>query len=132
MKNKLLFMRLYGQTLIRKIRNEFAHNIQGCDFNHTSIFSRIQELDKSSQTLAKINIMEGNSENDNKEPRNIFLHTCSWMLSELKNKFERTEPLIASNKEFGYIEIETIRDFKKFLDKEHPDVLMKKNKNESK
>jgi DNA-binding MltR family transcriptional regulator len=59
-------------NLIRKIRNEFAHNIQGCDFNHTSIYSRIQELDKSSQTVAKLNIMEGKSENENKEPRNLL------------------------------------------------------------
>ncbi|MCU4177864.1 MltR family transcriptional regulator [Carboxylicivirga sp. N1Y90] len=116
-------------NLIRKIRNEFAHNIQGCDFSHTGILSRIQELDKSSQTVAKLNIMESKSENENKEPRNIFLQTCSWMLSELQNKLEKGEPLLASEREFGYIEIETIRDFKKFLDKEHPEVFVKKAEN---
>ncbi|NJB84173.1 hypothetical protein [Wenyingzhuangia aestuarii] len=104
-------------NLIRKIRNEFAHNIQGCDFNHSGILSRIQELDKSSQTVSKLNIMKGLKETEDKDSRNIFLQTCSWMLTEIQNKIEKLTPLSQASMEFGYIEIETIRDFKKFIDK---------------
>ena len=32
--------------LIRKIRNEFAHNISGCSFNHASVRSRVWEITK--------------------------------------------------------------------------------------
>ena len=104
-------------NLIRKIRNEFAHNIQGCDFNHSGILSRIQELEKSSQTVAKLNIMKGLKESEDNDARNIFLQTCSWMLAEIQNKIEKLKPLTQATMEFGYIEIETIRDFKKFIDK---------------
>jgi DNA-binding MltR family transcriptional regulator len=114
-------------NLIRKIRNEFAHNIQGCDFNHTSIFSRVQELDKSSQTVSKINIMEGVKQDEKKDSRNIFLQTCSWMLSSIQSKTSELNPISPSNREFGYIELETIIDFKKFLDEKYPEIFKKNN-----
>ena len=104
-------------NLIRKIRNEFAHNIQGCDFTHTGIQSRVQELDKSSDTIAKLNIMENKDPGFDKNPRRIFLQTCSWMLSSIHNKIEKLEPLSAITREFGYLDTETVSDFKKFIDK---------------
>ncbi len=112
-------------NLIRKIRNEFAHNIQGCNFKHTNILSRIQELDKSSQTVKKINIMEGN---EKIEPRNIFLLTCSWMLSAIQNKITELTSITPAGREFGYIEIATVTDFKKFLDEKYPEAFAKKKK----
>jgi DNA-binding MltR family transcriptional regulator len=115
-------------NLIRKIRNEFAHNIQGCDFNHSGILSRIQELEKSSQTVAKLNIMKGLKESEDNDARNIFLQTCSWMLAEIQNKIEKLKPLTQATMEFGYIEIETIRDFKKFIDKRQKEEAEKKDK----
>ncbi len=33
--------------IIRKIRNEFAHNIHGCDFEHSSVKQRVLTLVKS-------------------------------------------------------------------------------------
>jgi hypothetical protein len=34
--------------LIRKIRNEFAHNISGCNFNNETVHRRVLELRRSS------------------------------------------------------------------------------------
>lgn len=102
-------------NLIRKIRNEFAHNIQGCDFMHSSIQSRIQELDKSSEILLKLNVMDKKSDDHEKNPRRVFLMVCSWMLTSIHNKIDRLEPLKSPDKEFGYIDSAVIKDFRKFL-----------------
>jgi DNA-binding MltR family transcriptional regulator len=115
-------------NLIRKIRNEFAHNIQGCDFNHTAIYSRIQELEKSSQTVSKLNVMEGLKQDEKKDSRNIFLQTCSWMLSAIQSKISELNPISPAKREFGYLELDTIIDFKKFLDEKHPELFKKEDK----
>ena len=39
--------------IIRKIRNDFAHNITGCSFEDTSVRSRIIELNRSSLIIDK-------------------------------------------------------------------------------
>ena len=109
-------------NLIRKIRNEFAHNIQGCDFGHSSIQSRIQELDKSSETIAKLNVMNGDNEDFDRNPRRTFLMTCSWMLTSIHNKIDKLEPLSAPSKEFGYLESSVVKDFKKFLDEKEKEL----------
>ena len=62
---------------IRKIRNDFAHNIAGCSFEDSTVRSRITELVRSSRMIEKY-----------PEARSTFLRgargdfqmTVSWML----------------------------------------------------
>lgn len=101
-------------NLIRKIRNEFAHNIQGCDFSHSGIRSRVLELNKSSNIMDKVSVF---ADKVDKSSRNSFLHICSWMLTSIHNKIERIVPLTQAKTEFGYISEGILKDFKKFIDK---------------
>lgn len=115
-------------NLIRKIRNEFAHNIQGSDFNHSSIRSRVSEINKSSNIIDKMSAFDTNID---RSLRNCFLQSCSWMLTSIHNKIEEVKPISASKKEFGYVDTDIIKDFKKFLD-ENPHLLKKKDELEIK
>jgi hypothetical protein len=66
--------------LVRRIRNDFAHNVTGCNFTDGSIQSRVVELTKS-QDVPK-------SQNDYRKtlpegPRGDFQITCSWLSWQL-------------------------------------------------
>ena len=63
--------------IIRKIRNDFAHNITGCSFEDSSVRSRITELNRSSGIIdrnpdTRKTFVEG--------VRGDFQMSVSWML----------------------------------------------------
>lgn len=86
--------------LFRKIRNEFAHNIQGCTFSNSSVHSRIIELVKSSGLIDRNPIKR--KESFPTGTRGDFLMTSSWMLWVLNNKIEDSKPLNPAYEEWGY------------------------------
>ena len=85
--------------LVRKIRNEFAHNIQGCTFETGTVRSRILELAKSSGLIernprARATFPEG--------CRGDFLLVASWMLYSLNQRIEESSALTEAHLEWGY------------------------------
>jgi DNA-binding MltR family transcriptional regulator len=90
-------------NLIRKIRNEFAHNIQGCNFEHSGVMSRVQEL------INSCSIIKYDSKTKETFPdghRGDFLLICSWMLWSIHSKIEEIQPLENCEDEMGYLEEE--------------------------
>jgi DNA-binding MltR family transcriptional regulator len=86
--------------LFRKIRNEFAHNIQGCNFSNSSVHSRIIELAKSSGFIERH--PKTRKDNFPSGPRGDFLIISSWMLWVLNEKIESSKSLIVAPEEWGY------------------------------
>lgn len=84
--------------LIRRIRNEFAHNIHGGSFEDSAVKSRVMELYKGQ---AYVNKGTG-SVMYPKGPRGDFLIVCMWMVWVLTSRVERTTPLEEAPLEFGF------------------------------
>jgi hypothetical protein len=84
--------------LIRRIRNEFAHNIHGCSFEDSAIKSRVLELYKSqnykSESLGSVQNAKGS--------RGDFFTVCLWMIWHLNCQMEKTKALAEANLEFGF------------------------------
>ncbi len=87
--------------LIRRIRNEFAHNVQGCSFEAGAVRARVLELAKSSQLLERIPIIRAAHPAG---PRGDFLLIASWMLYSLNQKIETCCALSEADEEWGYDE----------------------------
>ena len=85
--------------LIRKARNEFAHNVTGCNFASSSIRNRIVELTRSSGIVERAP-NKRNSLPDG--PRGDFQITVSWILWSLWNQVESIIGIKPANEEFGY------------------------------
>lgn len=98
-------------NLIRKIRNEFAHNIHGCSFEHSSVKSRVHELSKSSSISTKLPVMRKSFPPGT---RGEFLVNASWMIWCLTNKTEKVNSLSECGIEFGYIDVDEKELFKKY------------------
>jgi DNA-binding MltR family transcriptional regulator len=84
--------------LVRRIRNDFAHNIQGCSFDDAKVKSRIVELNNSHGIITR-------SPKQFKKPlsvRHQFLEGLSWMIWHLENIIDETESLKPCEEEFGY------------------------------
>ena len=84
--------------LIRKIRNEFAHNIHGCSFDDARVRSRIVELNNSHGIINR-------STDYYLEPlstRDQFLQAASWMTYYLNKKIEETIAITPALEEWGY------------------------------
>jgi DNA-binding MltR family transcriptional regulator len=90
-------------NLIRKIRNEFAHNIHGCSFEHSSVVSRVHELSRSSNMSSKFSNVRGNMPSGT---RGEFLINCSWMLWNLAEETKSIDALTEANLEFGYLDFD--------------------------
>lgn len=84
--------------LIRRIRNEFAHNIHGGSFEDTGVKSRVMELYKG-QTYT--NKATGSALHP-KGARGDFLTVCMWMVWVLTSRIERTTPMKEAPLEFGF------------------------------
>jgi hypothetical protein len=85
--------------LIRKIRNEFAHNVHGCNFESGGVRARVLELAKSSQLLERNVKLRGQFPAG---PRSDFLLIASWMLYALNDRIERSVALKEAPEEWGY------------------------------
>lgn len=84
--------------LIRKIRNEFAHNIHGCSFDDARVSSRIVELSKSHGIITR---------SKHKYPkvpsaRDQFLLGASWMTYHLTQEIKDTQSIQPKSEEWGY------------------------------
>lgn len=101
-------------NLIRKIRNEFAHNIHGCSFGHSSIVDRVHELSRSSKMSEK---SPGVRKSMPKGARGEFLISCSWMLWSLSEKIKQIEALQEGSLEFGYFTFDDRNENKKKANK---------------
>lgn len=83
--------------LIRKIRNEFAHNIHGGSFDDTAVKSRVMELYRS-QSFRSDNAGKLAASG----PRGDFLLVCSWMLWFIHSQVELSTPIKSAVPEFGF------------------------------
>jgi DNA-binding MltR family transcriptional regulator len=86
--------------LVRKIRNEFAHNIQGATFSSTAIKTRILELAKSHGISERGPVWR--RKHFPAGDRGEFLVSVSWMLWTLHNKVENLRGVRECDLEWGY------------------------------
>ena len=88
-------------NIIRDIRNDFAHDIEGCSFENSSVKDRVGELMKSS-TIA-VRKPDIRSKSFPRGPRGDFEMTISWILWSLREELENTKPMESYVIEFGYL-----------------------------
>ncbi len=87
--------------LIRRIRNEFAHNIEQCSFANAAVKSRMVELKRSSAVLGHI---EWDVTRFPPEARGEFAAIVSWMLWYLASRVQRITAIRPASLEWGYDE----------------------------
>ena len=92
--------------IIRRIRNEFAHNIVGCSYDAPSVRSRIIELNRSSGHIDRCPKTRKNFPDG---PRGDLQFSISWMLWSLTSDLEIVVPIQSAEPEFGYTEGEKRR-----------------------
>lgn len=90
--------------LIRKIRNDFAHNIHGCSLDQPEVGQRISQLCASSKMINELpelrdKFTEGGI---GKGARGDFLMIVSWMLYHLVSLSEKIKPLKCADLEAHY------------------------------
>lgn len=88
--------------LIRRIRNEFAHNVSGCTFDSGPVNSRCLELAKSSGFIDRHQKTRAREFPDG--TRGNFLIIASWMLYSLNSKVENAVAIPPAEPEWGYDE----------------------------
>ena len=76
--------------MVRRIRNEFSHNVTGCDFNNQSISDRIAELKRSMVISKGFSVARQSLP---KGPRGDFQWLISWILFDLKNSTDKVTSL---------------------------------------
>jgi hypothetical protein len=88
-------------NLVRKIRNDFAHNVTGCSFEDTGVKSRILELAKSTCLIEKFpNRRKGYPVGT----RGDFQMIIDWMLFQLNWVLEESASFEACALELAYSE----------------------------
>jgi hypothetical protein len=88
-------------NIIRDIRNDFAHDIEGCSFENSSVKRRVGELMKSSTIAVRKPDIRAKSFPTG--PRGDFEMTISWILWSLREELENTQPMKSYVIEFGYL-----------------------------
>lgn len=88
-----------GLHLIRKIRNEFAHNIHGCTFEESRVRSRVLELFKS----VHASVVEEIRSTFPQGPRGDFMFCASWMLWSLNAEVQDCKAVSEAQLEFGFV-----------------------------
>lgn len=84
---------------IRKIRNDFAHNITGCTFEDSSVRGRIIELSRSSSIIESLPEVR---ETFQKGPRGDFQMTVSWLLWYLWSSLGKVSSIEPAHLEASY------------------------------
>lgn len=86
--------------IIRRIRNDFAHNVSGCSFDESATSSRVLELMRSWRHLQK------GLHRDSLPPgtRHDFQFVTTWILVSIHTDLETVEPIERAQPEFGYSE----------------------------
>jgi len=88
-------------NIIRDIRNDFAHDIEGCSFENNRVKNRVDELMKSSTIAVKH--PDRRAKFFPKGPRGDFEITISWILWNLSEESANTHPIKSYVIEFGYL-----------------------------
>lgn len=86
--------------ILRKIRNEFAHNVSHCNFENTIVQNRIIELMRSSQIFEKLPSVRDNFKEGVKGD---FQVTVAWMLWYLCSLLENTSSITQGETNWEYI-----------------------------
>jgi DNA-binding MltR family transcriptional regulator len=86
--------------LVRKIRNDFAHSIQGCSFDDSRVHARILTLSRSSGIIQRSK--EVYPDSDAVPTRDHFLLTASWMIYYLQKFIGRVPGAKCADEEWGY------------------------------
>ena len=89
-------------NIIRDIRNDFAHDIEGCSFENRSVKQRIGELMKSSTIADRHSDIRAKF--FPRGPRGDFEITISWILWCLSAELEGIQPMQSFVVEFGYLQ----------------------------
>lgn len=97
--------------IIRKIRNDFAHNITSCDFDDSSVRGRIVELNRSSPMIDSLPELRKKFV---KGCRGDFQMTVSWILWYLWSLSRTLSPIKIAPAEAHYRPKEQLR--KELLD----------------
>ena len=97
--------------IIRKLRNDFAHNPFDLSFADESVKQRVFELDKvanyrENNQEARVNVGPPGTKHD-------FIFAISWRLYSLTESVKEIGPSKESIPEFGYIDF---KELKKILD----------------
>jgi len=85
--------------IVRRIRNDFAHNISGCTFEDASVRDRVLALSRSIGTTS---CHESWLERVGATPKGHFELILSWMLWKLRSLISRTSAIPAADPEWGY------------------------------
>jgi len=88
--------------LVRRIRNDFAHNITGCTFENAAVQNRVVELVKSQGVVESFGDERGNFLSG---PKGDFQMTVSWILWSLSGLSEDIIPLSTENDVLKYSDI---------------------------
>ena len=87
--------------LIRKIRNQFAHNVSGCNFSDSAITNRVAELRKSFVTHFEYEKAKRNRQYST--PLETFAEVVGLMIVELWSAMETMSSLTEASAEFFYV-----------------------------
>lgn len=85
--------------LIRRIRNEFAHNVTGCDFEESAIRDRVQALANSSR-FSTLDDSWHDLYPDT--PKGHFQFAVGWMQWHIRDLTEKTTGINPASDEWGY------------------------------
>lgn len=86
--------------LIRKIRNDFAHDVSNCSFEDVKTKERIIQLIRSSDICNKV--PEIRAKGFPAGPRGDFQISVSWILWSLDSSVEKMDAIMPKPLEFGY------------------------------
>jgi len=92
-----------GLHLVRRIRNDFAHNVAGCSFTDSAVMSRLTELRRASCLPARALDIRKNYPDG---PRGDFQMIVGFMQWMLRSVIEDVEPLEGFDTSLEYIESE--------------------------
>lgn len=87
--------------LIRKIRNDFAHNIEGCDFADTRVHNRVSELRRSFANLLD-SFKEPKKTLYEDGDRGDFQFCASWIVDYLHKYSDSVNSIGSAAEEWGY------------------------------
>ena len=88
--------------LVRKIRNDFAHNIEGCHFSDQKVHNRVRELRNAFSDLIDVFRTEKTVKLYQPGDRGDFQFCCSWMIDYLYKLSRASKPLAEASLEWAY------------------------------
>lgn len=99
--------------LIRRIRNEFAHNIEGCDFKDSRVQNRVGELTKSfSDLIIGFRTIEA-AKNYAEGIKGDFQFCASWIIDYLSTLSQTITPMTRHELEWSYVKAQIDQRIKK-------------------